>query len=112
MSQPRLLLRCYAEAVDGQWQAFCLDFDLAAQADTFEEARAKLETMLAEYVYDALAGEDREFADQLLSRRAPWPMWAKFYFYVFRHRVLRLQSRVHRLFKEPIPLVPSCHCHA
>jgi predicted RNase H-like HicB family nuclease len=65
-----LVLRCYAEKAGDQWQAFCLDFCLAAQGDTLSEAKEKLESMIAEYVYDALAGEDRDFGPQLLSRRA------------------------------------------
>ena len=75
----RLVLRCYAEKVDNQWQAFCLDFTLAAQADSFEQARRKLEKMILAYVYDALAGEDRQHAGELLTRRAPLKYWAKYW---------------------------------
>ena len=35
----QLLLRCYAERVGDQWQAFCLDLSLAAQGDTFMEVK-------------------------------------------------------------------------
>ncbi len=63
-----LILRCYAKYDEGQWIAFCLDFDLAAQADTFEQAKTKLENMIKEYVFDALVGEDKEYAEQLLTR--------------------------------------------
>lgn len=112
MSQPRLLLRCYARVIDDQWQAFCLDFDLAAQADSFEEARAKLASMIGEYLYDALRGEDRDHADQLLRRRAPWHMWLRFYNYLLQDKVLHVGGQLHRLFREPIPLVPASHCRA
>jgi hypothetical protein len=61
----------------------CLDFNLAAQGDSFEEAKSKLEAMIADYVYDALAGEDKPYAAQLLARRAPLSFWLKYYFYVF-----------------------------
>ena len=33
----RKLLRCYAERHHGQWEAFCLDFDIAVQGSSFEE---------------------------------------------------------------------------
>ncbi len=70
---------CYAERVGSQWQAFALNFDLAAQADSFEEARRKLYKMIHQYVYDAVVGDDRAHAKQLLSRRAPLSMWARYY---------------------------------
>jgi predicted RNase H-like HicB family nuclease len=79
MNANSLILKCYAERKDQQWAAFCLDFDLAVQADTLEEAKEKLHVMLAEYVNDALVGDDRQYADQLLSRRAPARMYAKCY---------------------------------
>ncbi len=112
MSQPRLLLRCYARAVEGQWQAFCLDFDLAAQADTYEEARAKLASMISAYLYDALRGGDRDHAEQLLHRRAPWTIWLRFYSYLLQDKVLHVGSRLHHLFREPVPLVPASCCQA
>lgn len=112
MKADKLLLRCYAEQVGDQWQAFCLDFDLAAQGDGFNDARERLDCMIVEYVYDALAGEDREYAEQLLSRRAPMHMWAKYYLYSFAFRVLHIRNSIHRMFKTPVPLAPANHCHA
>lgn len=82
MKAERLIVRCYAERKDSQWQALCLDFCLASQADTFDEAIEKLDLMIYDYVYDALEGEDKEFAESfLLNRRAPFKYWAKYYFY-------------------------------
>lgn len=74
-----LLVRCVANKTDDQWQAFSLEFGLAAQADTFSVARRKLEAMVHSYLYDALVGEDRECAHELLSRRAPWWVFARYY---------------------------------
>lgn len=73
------LVRCVANRVGDQWQAFSLEFGLAAQADTFPLARRKLDEMIRSYLYDALAGEDREHAEELLSRRAPWWAFARYY---------------------------------
>lgn len=81
----QLFLRCYAEKVGNQWQAFCLDLSLAAQGDTFAEVKDKLDAMVAEYAYDALVGEDREYAEQLLTRRAPLRDWLKYYWYWVLH---------------------------
>ena len=73
-------LRFLAASKDGQWQALCLDLCLAAQADTFPEAERKIRAMVCEYLYDALEGDDRPYASQLLSRRAPLRYWARYYF--------------------------------
>ncbi len=107
-----LLLRFYVEKKGDQWQAFCLDFCLAAQADTFQEARRKIESMTAEYVYDALAGEDRDYAEQLLSRKAPLNQWFKYYKYRFLSKVVHAPANeIYRAFKEPMPLKPYLHGH-
>jgi predicted RNase H-like HicB family nuclease len=75
----RFSLKCYAEKEADCWVAVCLDFNLAAQGDSFEEAKSKLEAMIADYIYDALAGEDKPYAAQLLARRAPLSAWLKYY---------------------------------
>lgn len=114
MKPTQLILRCYAERVGDQWQAFCLDFCLAAQGDTFQEVREKLEAMIAEYVYDALSGEDKEYAEQLLARRAPLYDWLKYYWYSALVKTGAFHEEVRRrLFNSLIPLEPSArHRHA
>lgn len=76
MRPKQLLVKCYAEQEGHDWVAVCLDFNLAAQGDSFEEVKIKLESMIYDYVYDALVGEDRRYAAQLLSRRAPLSLWS------------------------------------
>ena len=79
MKPPRLLLRIYGEQTDGQWSLINLEFSLAAQAETFEEAQRILESQIKEYVHDALVGEDRAYARELLTeRRAPAKYWIKY----------------------------------
>lgn len=105
-------VRCFGERANGQWTIVCLDFCLAAQADTFEEARARLDAQIRSYLRDALTGQDREHAAYLLSRRAPWPIWAKYYGYKALWFVLNLfgardGTGEQRPFREPIPMVPA-----
>jgi len=107
-----LMLRCYANKHGDQWQAFCIDLCLAAQGDSFPDVKHKLERMMNEYVYDALAGEDREFADQLLNRKAPFSQIATYHLIRLMHRIGHFRDGVHRVFKEPIPLIPQHHAHA
>lgn len=101
-----LVLKCYATNRGEYWEAFCLDFSLAAQADTFEEVKTKLGDMILEYVHDALVGEDRDFSAQLLNRRAPIVEWAKYYLMWAKIRFLHLSSKLQCIFNETIPLKP------
>ena len=107
-----LMLRCYANKDGDQWQAFCIDLCLASQGGGFPEVKQKLEHMMVEYVYDALAGEDREFAEQLLNRKAPFGQIATYHWIKLMHHLGIFRDGVHKLFKEPMPLVPQHHAHA
>ena len=112
MRAPNLVVRCYAEQLDGQWQAFCLDLSLAAQADSYDEAKAKLLSMIGEYVHDAVSGEDKEFAAELLSRKAPLRYWAKFYAYCAMYRLGVIRDGMKKFFCQPMPLEPVAYKHA
>lgn len=110
MKPNQLTLRCYAEKLsDGQWQAFCLDLCLAAQGESFADVRKKLNDMTREYVYDALAGKDKEFAFKLLRRRAPLQYWVRFYFLLSLQKIGMVKDGMARLFCPPIPLEPTTH---
>ena len=108
MKANQLILRCYAEKKDSQWTAFCLDFTLATQADTCNEATAKLDTQIKEYLYDCLVGEDKDYAFQLLNRKAPLLEWVKYYFYCSVYHVLKLHDDIRYFFKKSVPLSPVC----
>ncbi len=54
MNAKQLIVECYAEQEGDCWVAVCLNFILAAQGDSFEEVKAKLEAMIKEYVYKDL----------------------------------------------------------
>lgn len=62
---------CYATGEGGQWEAICVDFDLAVQGGSFEEVLATLQEAVRTYIQDARA-ESAENARRLLNRRAPW----------------------------------------
>jgi predicted RNase H-like HicB family nuclease len=71
---PRPLLFCVAQGREGDWEAFCLDFDLAVQASSFDDARSRLEQAIMGYVESAMK-EDEPARSSLLSRRAP--LWVR-----------------------------------
>jgi predicted RNase H-like HicB family nuclease len=104
MNPKQLIIKCYAEREGDVWGAHCLDFNLAAQGDSFEDAKTRLESMITEYVYDALVGEDRFYASQLLSRRAPLSAWLKYYLMKFKNIIFHSANYT---FDETMPLRPA-----
>ncbi|HEY8508529.1 MAG TPA: hypothetical protein VIL32_09240 [Steroidobacteraceae bacterium] len=82
-----------------------MEFGLAAQGDSFAEVKQKLEGMIQDYLYDALVGEDREHALELLRRRAPWWVFARYYLSCLRE-ALRDSMNV-KTFIEPLGLEPK-----
>lgn len=103
-----LILHCLAERHGDQWVAVCLDFSLAAQADSFQAVRVKLDAQIREYVFDAVAGPDRQHAAQLLRRRAPLRDWLKYWAYRELSRwSSRRRARTACGFRAPMPLVPA-----
>lgn len=107
MKPKHLILKCLAKKQGNEWVVFCLDFDLAAQASTLGEAKRLLEAQIQEYVFDALAGEDSEYADQLLSRRAPLGLWVTYYLAGIAQKILHIKGRLR--FNKRMPLVPDNH---
>lgn len=102
-----LILRCFAEKIGDQWQAFCLDFDLAVQGNSFRDVRKRLDAMIRDYVRDALVGEDRDYADQLLRRRAPLSLWLRYYrIYALVH-LGRLRDGFRKTYNTSMPLQPQ-----
>ena len=71
-------LRCYAKKEQSHWVAVCIDLSLAAQADTANEAIEKLEAMIDSYINEAL-GIHKDYAKQLLSRKAPLSQMLSYY---------------------------------
>jgi predicted RNase H-like HicB family nuclease len=103
MHQGKRVLRCYAEQqAQCLWVAVCVDLNLAAQGETYREVRRKLNEQIDSYVFDALAGDDRPYAEQLLSRRAPLKFFLKYY---LSH--LRIWWRKNREFLKEIPRYPK-----
>lgn len=81
------LVRIYGEKHDGHWALVSLDFGLAAQGKTIQEALDRLDAQIKEYIYDATVGEDKEFGEELLSRKAPVEFFFKYYWFNFRKAI-------------------------
>ncbi len=78
MKPSQLVLRCLAERdKDQSWFVICLDLNLYARDDTFEQAKTKLGQLISEYIREALT-TDAQYAEGLLLRPAPLYFWAKY----------------------------------
>ena len=106
MNPKQRILRCYAEKKDGIWQAFCIDLNLAAQGETHDEVRTKLHQQIVSYLYDALEGEDKEYATQLLDRKAPMVFRIKYAFYRIKKHFYKAKDGINHIFNEIIPSTP------
>lgn len=70
MEKKKLRFFAYRTA-EGLWVAHCVDLSLAAQADTFEEVKAKLHEQVVDFCdYVNSQQHDPVFQRQLLGRRA------------------------------------------
>ncbi len=74
---------CYAEGGPEGWEAFCVDYDLAVQGDSFPDAREKLSEQIDFYLEEVgrLPAADRA---RLLNRRMPWFERARLVFRMLR----------------------------
>ena len=86
----KLVIRCLLQQVGSQWQGFSLEFGLAAQGESADEVRRKLESMINSYLCDALTGEDREHAYALLTRKATARVYIRYYLEWFRIHIARV----------------------
>lgn len=95
-------LRCYVHGRDHDWQAICVDLDLAVQASSKRAAQKALEEAIISYIEDARA-EAPEVARQLLARRAPWHVRAKLHLASVLYR-LRTRGEKTANFEVPCPV--------
>ena len=76
-------LRCYAEGCDGDWEAICLDLDIAVQGRSFEEVFRSLQEAISLYLetVDDLPPQDQR---ALLHRRTPFTIRVRFLAHALR----------------------------
>lgn len=75
-AEPVRHVKCFAFGRDDRWQALCVDFDLAVQGASLEEATRLLDAAVQAYV-EAAAAEAPAAAARLLRRSAPLAVRAK-----------------------------------
>ena len=76
-------LHCYAEGRDDEWEAICLDLDIAVQGRSFEEVFASLQEAIALYL-ETVAELRPEERRPLLQRSPPLSIRLKFLIHAVR----------------------------
>ena len=73
-------LKCYgSQLISGKWYGICLNFNLAAEAETIDELKTKLNRMIKSYIEAVIDTNDPDSIPVLLSRRASLLSWLKYY---------------------------------
>jgi hypothetical protein len=68
--QPIRTLHCYASGRDGDWEAICLDLDIAVQGSSFDDVRRSLHEAVSLYL-ESVATLPEDQQGHLLHRTAP-----------------------------------------
>lgn len=109
ISPDKLVLRCYAhQSNEGSWYGVCLELNLATEAHSPEDLRRKMGEMISSYIETVLDTEDKASIPALLTRRAPFLDWVKYY--VIKSLVYLRRFPGNFVFEESIPfhLAHSC----
>ena len=84
-------LTCYAWGQPGDWEAICVDFDLAAQGESLDEVRSELRDAVDTYLEYISELPEKERA-RFLNRKAPLGLRLRL---AFLCRVLSLRNSLH-----------------
>lgn len=76
-------IHCYAEGRPGDWEAFCLDFDLAVQGSSFEDVYSELNESICLYL-EYVSGLPVEERAAFIRRKSPLSVRFCFAWHVFR----------------------------
>lgn len=80
MSSSKRKVRCFAQKKGQQWLAFCVEMNLAVQADTLKEAVDKLHSMIRSYVQLAMEQNDPAHQRDMLFRPAPLSIQLRYWY--------------------------------
>ncbi|MEA3642833.1 MAG: hypothetical protein VBE63_23250 [Lamprobacter sp.] len=82
MEDKSLRLRCLIEQEGALYLAYCIDLGLGVQADSAREARERLHAAIDDYLSRVTAIDragDRQGAQRLLRRAAPWDLRLRYW---------------------------------
>lgn len=90
------VFRCHAHGRGLQWQALCVDLDLAVQGLSFQEVKASLAKAIDMYL-ETVAHLPADEQRQLLSRRSPRHVRTRLLVLAWLHGICGMNNR-HRVF--------------
>ena len=97
------VLRCYAEGRDGDWEAICLDLDIAVQGQSFKQVSKSLVEAIELHISTVMTLPESE-RRHLLYRPAPFSIRLKFLLYALRSLFTRRDgSGLRHQFEVPCP---------
>jgi predicted RNase H-like HicB family nuclease len=100
---PNRTLHCYAEGRNGDWEAICLDLDIAVQGRSFEDVFSSLQQAISLYL-ETLIDLPPEERQSLLHRPAPFAVRLKFLTHALRGLFADSDGdRQHHQFTMPLP---------
>ena len=109
LAPSNLVLRCYARRlIGGGWYGVCLDFNLAAEADSFDELKQKIHEMIVSYLEVVLDTDDKNSIPELIERKAPLIDWIKYYLICLKISIGKIPNII--TFKELVPFHLSNAC--
>ena len=95
-------IHCYAVGADGEWEAICLDLDIAVQGDSFPEVFESLNKAVALYLKTVMTLPEPK-RDRLLTRAAPLSVRLSFFAHALRSLLSRREpDRYHHQFTMPL----------
>ncbi len=105
----KLILRCYGyRSRKGPYVGVCVDLNIAVEADSPYQLKAKMADAIVSYIDTVLDTNDRESIPSLMSRRAPVQDWVIYYLLRTVHRVRQFKDRF--IFKAHIPFHLAHNC--
>ncbi len=115
MKPRELLLRGYTVPDGDSYFAICLDLNIYARGESPDAATKRCVEFVCDYLNEALA-EDREFAEDLLDRKAPLSFWLTYWrmrlvyilFHSWRDGDGDSSSESGGPFKTPLPVKLAC----
>lgn len=95
--QMKKVFRCFAYGRDREYQAFCLNLDIAVQGKSLSDVRHSLHDAISLYL-EAVHEAPAEDRIRLLNRSAPVSRWLTYYAVALRS-LLRSKDKHHKFFK-------------
>jgi hypothetical protein len=98
-------LICFARGREGDWEAICLNYDIAVHGRSFDEVEKLLSISIADYVESAMQ-EPPEAAARLLNRRVPRHVFLAYILAFLWHNIRgggKGDDRLEHSFQMPCP---------